>query len=102
MNQWVVAFGASRNTFYTDYHTRQFEDALRANGTEFTTTKWLKLVDSLSYSEAVRFAANIRREDARLRAMGGTGNNSAIEVRQDFNRLGRQNFAVWVVRAYTL
>lgn len=102
MNQWIVSYGTSHNIFFTDYHTRQFEDALRMNGTEFTTTKWLKLADCLSKSEAQRFAAKIQREDAKLRKMGGQGNNSAVEIRESFNRLGRQQYAVWVVRTYTL
>ena len=102
MKQWVISYGTSINTFFTDYHARQFQEALRMNGTDFDTKVWLKLADSLTRSEAERFATKVNREDAKLRKLGGTGNNTQVKVREDFNRLGRQQYAVWVVRAYAL
>lgn len=106
MIQYIVSHGSSSNIFFTDYHARQYEDALRMNGTPFTTVKWLKLADSMTRIEAEKFAAKVQREDAKLRKMGGNGNNSQVEVRFDredgaFGRK-QERFAVWVVRNYKL
>jgi hypothetical protein len=64
--------------------------------------KWLKLTDDLAYSEAERFVARTKREDAKLRKLGGNPNNSQIEIRKSFNCLENQRWAVWVVRTYEL
>lgn len=34
--QWVVAFGTSTRTYYTEYHAEQMARALRLNGTPYT------------------------------------------------------------------
>lgn len=35
---WTVAFGQSKNVYYTDYHAEQFMRALTLNGTPHTLT----------------------------------------------------------------
>ena len=60
----LLALGSPTMCSLPINHARQMEDALRMNGTEFTTVKWLKLCDSLTRSEAERFVAKIKREDA--------------------------------------
>ena len=48
-------------------------------GDKCKPVKWLKLADSLSASEAQAFMNKVKREDAKLRKLGGLGNcaNSA-------------------------
>lgn len=106
MMQYIVSHGGSSSIFFTACHARQYEDALRMKGTPFTTVKWLKLADSMTRVKAEKFAAKVKREDAKLRKLGGDGNNSQVEVRFDredgaFGHK-RERFAVWVVRNYEL
>ena len=71
-------------------------------GDKCKPVKWLKLADSLSASEAQAFMNKVKREDAKLRKLGGLGNNSRVEVRFDREYLDKRTYAVWVVRTYTL
>lgn len=64
--------------------------------------EWLKLVDGLSQSEARAFQNRITAEDRKLRSFGGDGNNKAVSIRKSFEGPGRTEYAVWVIRTYTL
>jgi hypothetical protein len=64
--------------------------------------EWLKLADCLSQNEARAFQNRITAEDRKLRALGGNGNNKAVSIRKSFEGSHKTEYAVWVIRNYTL
>lgn len=58
---------------------------------------WLKLYDDLRYDAAMLKATRIKREEIKLRNLGGNGNYASIDMRLSFDGPGYKRYAVWVL-----
>jgi len=58
---------------------------------------WFKLFDGLRYDQAMLKARKIQRDEAKLRALGGTGNYADVRMHLSFDGPGRKQYAVWVL-----
>ena len=75
---------------------------INCRSTSMRDGEWLKLTDGLSQSEARTFQNKITAKDIKLRSIGGNGNNKAVSIRKSFEGPGKIEYAVWVIRTYTL
>ena len=58
---------------------------------------WMKMADGRTKAQADALATKLKREDRKLRSLGGSGNYSRVEVRQTFDGPKGKEYGVFVV-----